>query len=77
MSRMFERCAGLTTLNMNNWNALALTSIDDIFKGCTGLTELNINGWNTDIDKMKQYYMDSVDQVDEAAEEIRNLIANY
>ena len=28
-------------------------------------------------DKMKQYYMDSVDQVDEAAEEIRNLIANY
>ena len=26
---------------------------------------------------MKQYYMDAVDQADEAAEEIRNLIANY
>ena len=28
-------------------------------------------------EKMKQYYMDSVDQVDEAAEELRNIITTY
>ena len=28
-------------------------------------------------DRMREYYMDSVDAVDEAAEELRNLVAEY
>ena len=32
---------------------------------------------NAYFDKMKQYFMDADDQVDEAAEELRDLISNY
>ena len=38
---MFGRCYDLTSLNLSNFDASAVTEMNDIFTGCDVLTDLN------------------------------------
>ena len=44
---MFQRCVGLTTLNLSAWNTSKVTNMNNMFFGCTGLTSLNISNFDT------------------------------
>lgn len=47
MSRMFDGCTSLTTLDLTGWDTSKVTDICYMFNGCTSLTSLNLSNWNT------------------------------
>ena len=47
MSRMFNGCTSLTTLDLTGWNTSKVTDMINMFDGCTSLTSLNLSNWNT------------------------------
>ena len=47
MSRMFDGCTSLTTLNLTGWDTSKVTDMSNMFNGCTSLTTLNLSNWNT------------------------------
>ncbi len=46
MSRMFQNCYALFTLNISSWDTGNVTNMDFMFNHCQVLS-LNISGWNT------------------------------
>ena len=46
MSRMFEGCSSLTTLDLSGWNTSKVIDMSRMFEGCSSLTTLNISGWD-------------------------------
>ncbi len=47
MSRLFQGCSSLSTLDLSGWNTSKVTDMSSMFYGCTSLTTLNIIGWDT------------------------------
>ncbi len=47
MSRMFENCVALKSLNLSTFNTAKVTNMEAMFYGCDVLAELNVSGWNT------------------------------
>ena len=47
MSRLFQGCSSLSTLDLSGWNTSEVTDMSSMFYGCTSLTTLNIIGWDT------------------------------
>lgn len=47
MSRMFDGCTSLTTLDLTGWDTSKVTDMSNMFNGCTSLTTLNLRNWNT------------------------------
>ena len=47
MSRMFDGCTSLTTLDLTGWDTSKVTDMSNMFNGCTSLTTLNLSNWNT------------------------------
>ncbi|WP_245810478.1 BspA family leucine-rich repeat surface protein [Lactococcus piscium] len=47
MSRMFEGCSALTTLDLSNFNTEKVTSMLDMFLFCGSLTTLDLKSFNT------------------------------
>ena len=43
---MFNRCSGLTSLNLSIFNTNLVTNMDSMFKGCTNLKILDISGFD-------------------------------
>ena len=43
---MFNGCASLTSLNLNNFDTSAVENMNGVFQGCSGLTSLEINDWD-------------------------------
>ena len=42
---MFEKCYSLTSLNLNNFNTLKVTSMYNMFHGCTNLEYINLKNF--------------------------------
>ena len=42
---MFENCENLTTIDLTNLDADAVTNVSNMFKGCSSLTSLDISGF--------------------------------
>jgi surface protein len=54
---MFSGCASLTTLDLSNWNASKLYSVDRMFYNCTNLTSLDVSNWNaSSIDYIREAF---------------------
>ena len=47
MSRMFENCVALKSLNLSTFDTKSVTTMEAMFYGCDVLAELNVSGWNT------------------------------
>ena len=47
MSRMFEDCSGLTSLDLSNFDTSNVTYMDSMFWGCNKLTSLDVSSFNT------------------------------
>ena len=47
MYLMFEGCSSLISLNLNNFDILAVNNMGYMFNRCTSLISLNINNFNT------------------------------
>ena len=47
MSKMFDGCSSLTSLNLSNFNTSSVTNMSEMFSGCSGLTSLNVFKFNT------------------------------
>ena len=47
MSRMFENCSGLQSLDLSSFNIQNVTSMTAMFEGCSGLQSLDISSFNT------------------------------
>ena len=47
MGYMFQRCRGVTTLNLSGFNTANVTSMYHMFEGCWGLTSLDLSSFNT------------------------------
>jgi surface protein len=45
-SHMFQEFAGLTGLNLNDWDASNVTDMNYMFFSCTSLNELNVDNWD-------------------------------
>ena len=46
MSRMFEDCESLTTLDLSHFDTSNVTNMSYMFKNCTNLTTLNLSNWD-------------------------------
>ena len=44
---MFNRCSGLTSLHVQNFNTQNVTDMSFMFSGCSGLTSLDLSHFNT------------------------------
>ena len=47
MEHMFNRCSGLTSLDVSSFNTENVTNMTCIFLGCSGLTSLDVSHFNT------------------------------
>ena len=47
MSRMFQGCCGLTSLDVSKFNTSKVTDMCSMFQGCYGLTSLDVSKFNT------------------------------
>ena len=47
MSRMFNNCSSLTSLDLSSLNTSSVTTMMGMFEGCSALTTLDLSGWNT------------------------------
>lgn len=47
LSRCFDRCSKVTTLDVSSWNIGRCTSLSRMFQGCILLTHLDLSDWNT------------------------------
>lgn len=47
MSRMFEGCSSLTSLDFSNFNTSAVTDMGSMFYGCSSLISLDLSSFNT------------------------------
>ena len=47
MSKMFEGCSSLTSLNLSNFNTSKVRNMGSMFSGCSGLKEFNVSNFNT------------------------------
>lgn len=47
MSRMFEGCISLESLDASSWDISNVVFTTSMFKDCENLAELNVTGWNT------------------------------
>ena len=47
MSYMFNRCSGLTSLDLSGWNTSKVKDMNQMFYYCNKLETLDLSGWNT------------------------------
>lgn len=47
MSKMFNNCLRLTSLDLSNINTENVTDMSEMFNGCNSLTSLDLSGWDT------------------------------
>jgi len=47
MSNLFRWTAGLTSLDVGNWNTSNVIDMNNMFSGASGLTSLDVSNWNT------------------------------
>ena len=47
MSNMFDKCSGLTSLDVSNFNTENVKGMSSMFRGCSGLTSVNVSNFNT------------------------------
>ena len=47
MESMFNKCSGLTSLDLSNFDTSNVTHMGGMFYGCSGLTLLDLSGWDT------------------------------
>ena len=47
MSRMFEDCSSLTSLDVSGFDTSKTTDMSNMFGGCSGLTSLDVTGFDT------------------------------
>ena len=47
MESMFNKCSGLTSLDLRSFNTSNVTRMGGMFDGCRGLTSLDLSGWDT------------------------------
>ena len=47
MSRMFNHCPSLTSLNLSSFNTAKVTTMDNMFDDCRSLTNLDLSNFNT------------------------------
>ena len=46
MSKMFNSCRGLTSLDVSNFDTSKVTNMSYMFSNCSGLTSLDLSGWD-------------------------------
>ncbi len=47
MEYMFEKCSGLTSLDLSSFNTAKVTSMKEMFYNCSGLIRLDLSSFNT------------------------------
>ena len=47
MESMFNKCSGLTSLDLSNFDTSNVTHMGGMFYGCSGLTYLDLSDWDT------------------------------
>ena len=57
MSRMFDGCSGLPSLDLSHFNTQNVTNMSEMFYGCSGLTSLDLSHFNTqNVTDMKEMF---------------------